>query len=211
MPESSANINEVADSGTSGVYKNTNIEELQTKVKIPTSSIESIESIESAASEKSEPKALPSERWYQTLFQVSIPFLLAGVGTIGAGIILGIAEDNRVFMEISALFILVPALMGLKGNLDMTLAARLSTQANLGNMSSRKEIIHMVTGNIALVQVQAIVASILISIFAVGVGTAFSGEFNFSHAMLMAASAILTATSTCFVLGKLGVETSENR
>ena len=33
-----------------------------------------------------------------------------------------------VFVEMSEIFILVPALLGLKGNLEMTLAARLSTQ-----------------------------------------------------------------------------------
>lgn len=32
------------------------------------------------------------EAWWQTTIQVSIPFLIAGVGTIGAGIILGIVE-----------------------------------------------------------------------------------------------------------------------
>lgn len=32
------------------------------------------------------------EAWWQTTIQVAIPFLIAGVGTIGAGIILGIVE-----------------------------------------------------------------------------------------------------------------------
>lgn len=105
-------------------------------------------------------------------------------------------------MEITELFILVPALLGLKGNLDMTLAARLSTQANLGNMKSRKEIVHMVVGNISLVQVQAIVASFIVSIFSLGVGFAFSGEFYWSHAFLLTASSMFTATVSCFVLGK---------
>ena len=43
--------------------------------------------------------------------------------------------------------------MGLKGNLDMCLASRLSTQANLGNMDSKKELLKMILGNIGLVQV----------------------------------------------------------
>lgn len=46
----------------------------------------------------------------------------------------------------------------------MCLASRLSTQANLGNMTSRREVISMVIGNIALVQVQAIVASFIVSV-----------------------------------------------
>lgn len=56
-------------------------------------------------------------------------------------------------MKIDALFILVPAIIGLKGNLDMCLASRLSTQANLGNMVGKREIMKMIIGNISLVQV----------------------------------------------------------
>lgn len=32
---------------------------------------------------------ITDERWYQTTMQVSIPFFLAGIGTIAAGVILG--------------------------------------------------------------------------------------------------------------------------
>jgi solute carrier family 41 len=38
-----------------------------------------------------------------------------------------------VFIHISEVFILVPALLGLKGNLEMTLASRLSTQVSPGS------------------------------------------------------------------------------
>ncbi len=50
-------------------------------------------------------------------------------------------------------FILVPALLGLKGNLEMTLASRLSTQANLGNLDTARSQWHMSVGNLSLVQV----------------------------------------------------------
>lgn len=105
-----------------------------------------------------------------------------------------------MFEHIPELFILVPALLGLKGNLDMTLASRLSTQANLGNMDSASEIMHMVVGNIALVQVQATVAAFIVSIFSMGVGGAVNREFDFDHALLLTASSMFTATSSCFVL-----------
>ena len=39
-----------------------------------------------------------------------------------------------MFREVSEILIMVPALLGLKGNLEMTLAARLSTAANIGHM-----------------------------------------------------------------------------
>lgn len=107
-----------------------------------------------------------------------------------------------VFKNVSELFILVPALLGLKGNLDMCLASRLSTQVNLGNMTSRQGVVRMIVGNIALVQVQATVASFLVAMFAVSVGAAMTGEFYFENMMLLTASAMFTATSSCFVLGR---------
>lgn len=144
---------------------------------------------------------IKQEKWWETTLQISIPFFIAGIGTIGAGIILGRVEHWKVFAHVTELFILVPALLGLKGNLDMCLASRLSTQANLGNMSSGyREILHMVIGNVALVQVQATVAAFIVSIFAIGVGAAMNGRFLFDHAMLLTASAMFTATSSCFVL-----------
>uniref|UniRef100_A0A4Y0BL06 SLC41A/MgtE integral membrane domain-containing protein n=1 Tax=Anopheles funestus TaxID=62324 RepID=A0A4Y0BL06_ANOFN len=157
------------------------------------------------------------EKWWYMTLQIAIPFFIAGVGTIGAGIILGHVEGStpldvdlglitlrysnwKVFVHVSELFILVPSLLGLKGNLDMCLASRLSTQANLGNMSGRREIFHMILGNIALVQVQATVASFIVSMFAVAVGAIINGTIIFDHVMLLTASAMFTATSSCFVL-----------
>lgn len=39
---------------------------------------------------------LKQEKWWQTTVQVSIPFFLAGIGTIGAGIILGRVEVSAI-------------------------------------------------------------------------------------------------------------------
>lgn len=85
----------------------------------------------------------------------------------------------------------------------MCLASRLSTQANLGNMKTRRGVVHMVVGNIALVQVQATVAAFIVAMFAIGVGAAMNGTFDRKHSMLLIASSMFTATSSCFVLGKL--------
>ncbi|XP_053619306.1 solute carrier family 41 member 1-like isoform X2 [Plodia interpunctella] len=140
------------------------------------------------------------ERWWNTLMQVAVPFFIAGCGTIGAGLVLGTVKDWDVFVNVSAIFVLVPSLSGLKGNLDMCLASRLSTQANLGNMESSREVISMVVGNVSLVQVQAIVASTVVSIFAIVVNTITDRQLNGNYILLIIASAVFTATTTCFVL-----------
>jgi len=112
-------------------------------------------------------------------------------------------QDQPAFKEVSQLLILITALQGLKGNLDMCLASRLCTQANLGNMTNWREIAKMIIGNIALVQIQAIVAAICLSLFGMGVGAFKGNEFIWERVLLLAVSCMCTATSSCFILGKL--------
>ncbi|CAG9864597.1 unnamed protein product [Phyllotreta striolata] len=143
---------------------------------------------------------LKKEKWYSILTQVSVPFFLAGIGTIAAGTILATVTKYEVFDNIRALYVLVPALLGLKGNLDMCLSSRLSTQANLGNMNDKKELAKMVIGNIVLVQIQAIVASCIVSVFATAVSAGINGNFQWIHTLLLATASMLTATLSCFIL-----------
>ena len=58
-----------------------------------------------------------------------------------------------MFIGLPEIFIMVPGLIGLKGNLEMTLASRLSTHANLGNLDTTSAMWSMATSNLALVQV----------------------------------------------------------
>ena len=68
------------------------------------------------------------ESFCSMTLEIMFPFIIAGLGMVGAGIVLDIVQHWPVFETINELFILVPALLGLKGNLEMTLASRLSTQ-----------------------------------------------------------------------------------
>ncbi|XP_061731495.1 solute carrier family 41 member 1 [Nerophis ophidion] len=133
--------------------------------------------------------------------QVVFPFLLAGFGTAAAGMVLDIVQHWTVFTEISQVFILVPALLGLKGNLEMTLASRLSTAANIGQMDSSKDMWNMIMGNLALIQVQATVVGFLASIAAVIFGWIPEGQFRLNHAVLLCASSVATAFIASLLLG----------
>lgn len=138
-------------------------------------------------------------------WQVAIPFLIAGLGMVGAGLVLDIVQHWKVFLEVSEVFILVPALLGLKGNLEMTLASRLSTQANLGHMDTRSEMWQMIFGNLSLIQCQATVVGFLASMAAVIMGWIPAGKFELKHALLLCASSLVTASVASFVLGVIMV------
>ena len=54
------------------------------------------------------------EGWGTTLVQIGLPFLVAGLGMVAAGLVLDDVQHWQVFLEVPELFILVPALLGLK-------------------------------------------------------------------------------------------------
>ncbi|ALC47226.1 CG33181, partial [Drosophila busckii] len=143
------------------------------------------------------------ERWYSTLGQIAVPFLLASIGVVTAGLVMGHVEDWRVYREMNELFVLVPALCGLKGNLDMCVASRFSTQSNIGNLQDCKVIRQLVIGNLALVQVQAIVCSMLLVVFTVCVSSIIAQQPEFKNFSILAAAALVTSTTSCLVLDSI--------
>ncbi|XP_057561966.1 solute carrier family 41 member 3 isoform X2 [Hippopotamus amphibius kiboko] len=97
--------------------------------RLPTVSEDGLLSV--PESQRAAPKPLGPELSGETALsiglQVTVPFLLAGLGLSGAGILLNYFQHWPVFTEVKDLLTLVPPLVGLKGNLEMTLASRLST------------------------------------------------------------------------------------
>uniref|UniRef100_A0A3Q3CK67 Solute carrier family 41 member n=1 Tax=Haplochromis burtoni TaxID=8153 RepID=A0A3Q3CK67_HAPBU len=138
---------------------------------------QSNESDDTSTDQSPEPTAPLKETSFSIGLQVVFPFLLAGFGTVAAGMVLDIVQHWTVFTDVSEVFILVPALLGLKGNLEMTLASRLSTA------------------------VQATVVGFLASIAAVIFGWIPEGHFKLGHAVLLCASSVATAFIASLLLG----------
>uniref|UniRef100_A0A8C8ZE02 Solute carrier family 41 member n=1 Tax=Prolemur simus TaxID=1328070 RepID=A0A8C8ZE02_PROSS len=136
---------------------------------------------------------LPKESSGIMALQILVPFLLAGFGTVSAGMVLDIVQHWEVFKKVTEVFILVPALLGLKGNLEMTLASRLSTAVNIGKMDSPIEKWNLIIGNLALKQVQATVVGFLAAVAAIVLGWIPEGKYYLDHSILLCSSSVATA------------------
>lgn len=135
-----------------------------------------------------------------TGLQILFPFLLAGCGMVAAGLVLDTVTEWDVFVHVTEIFILVPALLGLKGNLEMTLASRLSTHASLGDLDSMSTGAPIIVGNLALIQCQGIAVGFLASVVAMVMSYATGDDVSFDHWVLMCSASCLTASLASFVL-----------
>uniref|UniRef100_A0A8C2C8Y4 Solute carrier family 41 member n=1 Tax=Cyprinus carpio TaxID=7962 RepID=A0A8C2C8Y4_CYPCA len=144
---------------------------------------------------------MPSESVRALVIQILFPFLLAGFGTVLAGMLLDVVQHWDVFRNVTEIFILVPPLLGLKGNLEMTLASRLSTAVNVGRFNSSSEKWNLIIGNLALKQVQATVLGFLAALVASALGWILEEELIVNHVALLCCCSIVTAFTASLLQG----------
>ena len=85
-----------------------------------------------------------------------------------AGLLLSHAQKWSFLTQMEEALVLIPPLLGLKGNLEMTLASRLGTWTNLGLLKTKKQQLKIFISSVALDQAQAIIVAFLAAIIASG-------------------------------------------
>ncbi|KIS01900.1 solute carrier family 41 [Cryptococcus deuterogattii 2001/935-1] len=93
------------------------------------------------------------------LFEATPSVLLSLVGLVFTGQLLEHLARWRVFRRVDELFILVPMIGNLKGNLEMCLSARLGTSANIGELDHRVTRRTMLMANMTLLGLQSLIIS----------------------------------------------------
>lgn len=133
--------------------------------------------------------------------EVILPFLIAGIGACFTGLIFDHVQDWEVFAQIDELFIIMPALLGLKGNLQLTLASRLSTQYQLGNVQDLSDMLKLTSANMALNQCFSNVVSFIAALLCILVKSISMAAFlETEHCLLLISVSMLTSSLVSFLL-----------
>ncbi|KAF1799222.1 hypothetical protein V8B55DRAFT_1448896 [Mucor lusitanicus] len=134
----------------------------------------------------------------------ALPSLIISViGLVFAGDLMDEFQHWDVFLKTTELFILLPILLNLKGNLEMNLAARFSTSSNLGELDYGPTRRSLIVGNLALLQVQSLVAGAIAGVasFALGLITKPGSSTSYYEMMFMTSSAMVSASFSAGILG----------
>ncbi|KAJ3164171.1 hypothetical protein HK101_000488 [Irineochytrium annulatum] len=139
------------------------------------------------------------------LIAETLPSILLSLGgLVLAGSLLDHLQSWPAFERAPQLFVLVPTLLGLKGNLEMNLASRLSTSANLGDLDRPRTRWQLVIGNLALLQIQSSCVGGFAAVWSLLLGGAVRGRWTgAAETAMVCGASILTASVASLLLGLL--------
>uniref|UniRef100_A0A914H2G4 SLC41A/MgtE integral membrane domain-containing protein n=1 Tax=Globodera rostochiensis TaxID=31243 RepID=A0A914H2G4_GLORO len=140
------------------------------------------------------------------IVETVVPFVLAGFSMVGAGALLFHASKTHFIVKMPVVLVLVPALLGLKGNLEMTMSSRLSTMANLGQLDvPLRQLFAMLFSNIAVNQTQAIIVAMIASLVAITTDLLDGNGFDSARSLCLVVSATVSCSVTSMMLTSLMV------
>ncbi|KAF8626384.1 hypothetical protein AX15_005033 [Amanita polypyramis BW_CC] len=109
--------------------------------------------------ERTPPSAWPQVKSLVT--EAAPTLLLTTISLTFTGELLDHVSRWRAMRELDQLIMIIPVVLNLSGNIEMNLSARLGTAANIGELDDPTVRRSMITGNLALLQVQTITVSFI--------------------------------------------------
>ena len=131
----------------------------------------------------------------------ALPFeLVCTIGGVFAGVIL--VQMVGMIEIIPGLLVLVPAILGMRGNISCTLGSRLGSAIHLGLISRierNPELMNNVTGSLALSLIMSVVLGILAHLFTVALGMPSVGV------VVLVSIAVFAGVSSGLILAVIAV------
>ncbi|TKR87927.1 hypothetical protein L596_012253 [Steinernema carpocapsae] len=158
---------------------------------------------ESGRSEAKAPEKTPSEAKEEKMSHIFLqslpPLLIGGCGLIASGIFLSSSMKWSIMSHVCEVLILIPAFIGMKGNIEMSFSSRLSTMSHLGYIDENKAMWRIFLTNTALVQAQSILLSLFASVVAIAIHC-FKNSFNIQRSILMTSTAVTAGSVSSLVM-----------
>jgi len=137
----------------------------------------------------------------KSIVSEALPFeLVCTIGGVFAGVIL-VKMIDAIEM-IPGLLVLVPAILGMRGNISCTLGSRLGSAIHLGLISRierNPELINNVTGSLTLSLIMSVVLGILAHLFTVALGMESVGV------VVLVSIAVFAGVSSGLILAVIAV------
>uniref|UniRef100_A0A4W5RWJ0 Solute carrier family 41 member n=1 Tax=Hucho hucho TaxID=62062 RepID=A0A4W5RWJ0_9TELE len=134
-----------------------------------------------------------SESVRSMVLQILVPFLLAGLGTVSAGMLPDVVPHWEVFQRVTEIFILVPSIV------------HTGCMVNVGKMETAREKWSLIIGNLAQKQMQATVLGLLAALAAVVLAWVLEGEMFLSHTALLCSASVAMVFMASMLQGMIVV------
>jgi len=141
---------------------------------------------------------------YELTAEALPSLIISVIGLAVSGWLLDIVMGWKVYESIPELIVLIPILLNLKGNLEMNLASRLSTESNLGHLDTYNMGKDIIIGNMVVLQAQAFIVGSVSGLFAWFMGGISDGAFvGVDKTIVLVISSIFSASICSFILGTM--------
>ncbi|KAK6737504.1 hypothetical protein RB195_019920 [Necator americanus] len=151
---------------------------------------------------KSERSSHGEESTVEVFFQTMIPFIIAGLGSICAGLLLNRVQKTHLVCEVPQFIAMCPPLQGMKGNLDMTFTSRLSTEAHQGRLERSSRLVKHILMNMALIQAQAVGISLFAALITFALNaleTDAHEEIPVKNFLFLGSNALFAMSAACLI------------